>query len=130
MHHHGIFDAACGSGAIHVRRHSNGFREIGDPEREINERITVLEECSSTCLGTPESPPGAGCRELILPRPHTDEAPQLTALQKAIELLYITAEAMVVADDDFSSGLLSRSENALDTTRRQRQRPLAEHINL
>ncbi len=57
-------------------------------------------------------------------RPRTDIAPRarqrgVPALrpEEAIELLHVAAEAMVVADHDFLSGLLGGGENSLDAAR-------------
>jgi len=61
---------------------------------------------------------------------NADESTELAALQKSIELLDVAAEAMVVADDDLSSSLLCRGDNSLDAARRQRQRSLAQDIDL
>ena len=125
VHQHRVFNRARTAGAIHVRANSHRFGKIGNPKRQIDERVTMLEESSATSLGSSEPPTCATRRELILTRPHTDEASELATLQEAIELLNVTAEAMVVADDDFAARLLSSGENAIDAARGERKWALA-----
>src|SRR5689334_3729897 len=102
MDDHGILHRRRASSTIHVRRDAHGFREIRDPQREIDERVAVLEKRSATSFGTPESPSSATTGELILPSPHADQSAKLSTLKETIELLHIAAETVIVAHDDLT----------------------------
>jgi hypothetical protein len=91
--------------------------------------IAVLEECSSASFGSPESPARATARELILACAHADQAAKLATLQKAVELLNVAAETMIVADHDLAARLLCRGQYTLHPARGQRQRPLTQHVD-
>ena len=95
------------------------LREIGEPEREIHQWISVLEKRATSRLCFAEPPSLLTRAELVMPRPHAEDSAQLTALKKAAELLHIAAESMVVSDDDHSFGLLRGGEDAIHTGRSQ-----------
>src|SRR4051812_39349287 len=130
MHDHRVFDGVRAPSTIEVRRHAHRLGKIRDPERKIDERIAVLEEGAAAGLWTPVPPTRATAGELILPRPDPDQPAQLAALQEPIKLLNVAAESVVVADDYFATSLLRRGENSLDTARCQRERTLAQNIDL
>jgi hypothetical protein len=113
---HRVFDSARPARAIHVRANANRLRKIGHPQSKIDEWITVLEESSAARFRSSETPAGAAARELVLTRPHSDQPTELATLKKAIELLDIAAESMVVADDHLPSRRFCGGEDALDSS--------------
>ena len=103
MHDHRILNGALAAGSVHVRGDANRVREIGDPKREIHERKSVLEERPSARFGPSEAPTSAAGSELVLSGAYAKEPSELTALQEAIKLLHVAAEAMVVANYDLAA---------------------------
>src|ERR1700674_4707444 len=103
---------------------------IGQPQREIHQRVSMLEERPTARLRASEAPARSRARKLILTGSHAHHATELASLQKAIQLLDIGAESMFVSNDDLPARLFGGCQNPLDAARFERQWTLAQHIDL
>src|SRR5947208_6956161 len=106
-----------GTRTMHVRRHANRLGKIGEPQCEVEQRITMLEKSSATCFGLSESPSLLRILELILSGSHAHDLSELATLQKSAKLLNIGAETMIVANDHHSSGFFGSGKYSLHAVR-------------
>jgi hypothetical protein len=90
----------------------------------------VLEESSASGLRLSVPPSKLSALELVLAGAHTDDPAQLSALKETAQLLYVGAEAMIVADYDHPPRLLSRCKDSLYALGCKRERSLAQNVNL
>ena len=61
---------------------------------------------------------------------HARQLAELAAAEEPIERLHVGSKPMVVRDEHLAVHAIRRGENPLDAARRERQRPLAEHVHL
>jgi hypothetical protein len=113
-----------------VRSNAHRFGEIGEPQGEIDKRISVLQKCSTAGFGPAVAPSLLRRAKLILSGPHSGNASQLTAFKEATQLLNVTSEAMIVSDYDLSVCHLRRAENPVDTAGGKGQRALTQDMHL
>jgi hypothetical protein len=66
---------------------------------------------------------------VIRARTNARERAQFTPAQEAIQRLDVAAEPMVVRDHDFPSRQFRFFQDHLHTASRERERPLAQHVN-
>src|SRR6266498_4883662 len=114
VHEHRVFDGTW-SDTNHLRAHPHRLGEIAEPQRKVEQRVSKLEEHASAGFRSSEAPSLLRTPELVLPCPYSRDRLQLPALNKAIELLHVSAEAVVVADDYHATRGVRRLEDPLDT---------------
>ena len=129
MNQHRVFHATSAR-PVHVGSHSNWLREIGEPEGEIEQRITILEKGSATRFRLAVSPSLLRGAKLILPCAHTRHASELTTFEKTTQLLNIAPEAVVIAHYNFPIRGDGGGEDAIHSAGSERKRALTKHMHL
>jgi hypothetical protein len=125
-----LLDSACALAAIHVGRNTDGFREVIEPEREVEQREPGLEEDPAASLCTTMAPSLGAATQLVGSRAHAKEPSELPTAKEGIQRLHVAPEAMIVCDSDLPVRTGRRGEDALDTARSERERSLAHHVHL
>src|SRR5205085_9952023 len=130
LHQHAHLHGTRTLAPLHVRDHTNGIAEIGEPESEIEERDTEIEEGTAASLRATETPSLRRPLKSIITGANAGDLAQLTAPHESVEALDVGPKSVVVGDEDHLSGALRRRENPLDAARVEREWPLAQYTHL
>src|SRR5580658_3554127 len=104
MHQHAVLDRRRATSAIHLRGDALRLREVGEPEREVQQEQAVLEEDTASRLRAPGAPPLRGAARMVRAGPDADYPPQLSTVEEAVERLHVAPKPVVVGHDDFPIG--------------------------
>ena len=128
LHEHRVLHGVLRARALEVRHHPLRLREVREPQGEVQQREPVVEERPASRLRATQPPPLL--RALVVIRAGADagELAQLAAAQEAGERLHVAAESIVVGDEHLRALSRGGVDDPLHAARRQRQRPLAQHV--
>ena len=128
MDEHPVFDRVLGPAALHLRAHTLGLRIVSQPEREVQQGHAIIEEGTTARLRAALPPSLIGAAMVVRASANAGELAELVAAQESGECLYVAAEAMIVRHRHLSPRTFGRIDDALGTARRERHRPLAQHV--
>src|SRR5918997_766150 len=95
MHEHRVLDGTGAPTALHLGRDTHRLGEIGQPEREIEERQPVLEKRPAARLGASVPPAVEAFLDLIMAGADASQPTELATSKEPIERLHVTPETMV-----------------------------------
>src|SRR5450759_1937962 len=91
---HRFLDRDGAPGTFHRRGHPLGLGSLGQPEREIEEGRSMIEERAASRLRAPQTPSLVGLLEMVCAGADARDLPQLAAVDETGQRLAVGAEPM------------------------------------
>ena len=105
------------------------FRRFGQPQGEIEQRRSMIEERAAAGFRAAQTPSLGGSPEMVGAGANAGDLPQLSTVDEPRERLHVRAIPMVVGNADGTVDARGGGQDALDPPRRERQRALAQHVH-